>query len=361
MQKPSNPLRSLRSAANAAPTQVAETANTERLVGTGGAAGAHARSRPPLLTSRGGWILGGVILLLLLTLPLFATGFVMTVLILAEIGCILALSLNLLYGYCGQVNFGVAGFYAIGAYSCVLLQRNLHISYFLALPLAVAAGTLAGAVTGIPLLRLRGHMLALGTMAFSLAIYGYLGSGAEFTGGENGINSPDLFIFGKLMGDSFYYYFTLGGVILAFIFCRNVVGSKVGRAMKAIRDDEKVAEMSGINVFRYRLAAFVMNTTLAAFAGALLSEYTHWIGVDRFDISVNVLVLVMVCFGGLGSNVGALIGGATLMSLPEILSTFQSYRALATGLILILTLRFLPRGIAGALRQLLRLPPGALG
>ncbi len=315
----------------------------------------------PLLSARGGWIVGGIILALLLVTPFFASGYLMTVLVFAEIGCILALSLNLLYGYCGQVNFGIAGFYAVGAYACVLLQRNLQLSFFAALPLAVVAGMLVGLITGIPLLRLRGHMLALGTMAFSLAVYGYLGSGAKFTGGENGINSPELVLFGQPVADAFYFYFNLAAVILAFVFCRNVVGSKVGRAMKAIRDDEKVAEMSGINVFRYRLLAFVLNTSLAAFAGALLSEYTHWIGVDRFDISVNVLVLVMVVFGGLGSNVGALIGGATLMSLPQILSVFQDYRALATGLILILTLRFLPRGIAGAIRQLLRLPPSALG
>ena len=176
----------------------------------------------------------------------------------------LALGLNIFMGYTGQINLGSAGFFCIGAYGTTLLVTKLGIDYFAAMPAAILLTVVAAWGMSYPLLRLRGHAMAIGTLAFAMAIFLVAARAHGLTGGENGIVLPPTFLFGQEVGNMFFYYFILAITVAGFLFCYFLVNSRIGRALKAIRDNEAAAEAVGIDIVYYKRFAWLIS---AGFGG----------------------------------------------------------------------------------------------
>lgn len=292
-----------------------------------------------------------VLALFILPLPAVLSKYYLSLAKLAGIGIILALGMNIFFGYCGQVNFGGAAFYALGAYISALLQLKLGLHLFMALPLTLFACVLAALIIGMPLLRLRHHTLALGTVGFALVIYMVLNTWISLTGGEDGLAVPKASFLGYKAGGIFYYYFILAFVVLSYLGCHFLASSRIGRAMKAIREDEIAARAMGVNSGHYIRLAYMLNGLLCGLAGILFAQESGWITPSTFHLWTNVVLILMIVVGGAGSNLGAVLGGGIIMLLPQVLGAFQQYFVLIYGLLLALTLRFIPRGIGVSVQE----------
>jgi branched-chain amino acid transport system permease protein len=292
-----------------------------------------------------------VLALIALLLPVLVGKYYLYLAKLAGIGIILAIGTNIFFGYCGQINFGVAAFYALGAYISTLLQLKLGLNFFAAFPITLAVCLLASLIISVPLLRLRHHTLALGTVAFASVIYLILNTWISITGGEDGLSVPKAFFFGYKMGSKFNYYLIVVFAVLSFLSCHRLISSRIGRAMKAIREDEVAALSMGINSAHYRRLAFMINGLFAGLAGVLFAQESGWINPSSFHMWTNVVILVMVVVGGSGSNFGAALGGAIIMLLPHLLGPFQQYHVLIYGILLALIVRFAPGGIGGFVQK----------
>lgn len=275
----------------------------------------------------------------------------------AGVAVIFALGLNILFGYCGQISFGHAGFYAVGAYAVAILAPML--GYIPALVLALVLGMATAMLIGFPLLRLRGHYLALGTLAFGIAVEFLALQGGDFTGGPWGLSVDRPQLFGSGMSASGFYLLILACTVVAFYFARNLVNSRIGRAMQTIREDEALAMAVGVNTVLFKVAVFGVSGAFAALAGGLYAGLNLYITPDLFDIRLSIGVVVMIVLGGAGTTLGPVIGAVLLTFLPELLHGFQEYGALIYGLILLLVLRFMPGGIVGLVRRLVPAKPAA--
>ena len=270
----------------------------------------------------------------------------------AGIAVIFALGLNLLFGYCGQISFGHAGFYAVGAYAVAILAPML--GYIPALFLALVLGMAVAMLVGFPLLRLRGHYLALGTLAFGIAVEFLALQGGDFTGGPWGLSVDRPQLFGSGMTASAFYLLILACTVIAFYFAKNLVNSRIGRAMQTIHEDEALAMAVGVNTVFFKVAVFGVSGAFAALAGGLYAGLNLYITPDLFDIRLSIGVVVMIVLGGAGTPMGPVIGAVLLTFLPELLHGFHEYAAIIYGLILLLVLRFMPGGIVGLARRLVR-------
>lgn len=294
------------------------------------------------------------VLLVALLFPQFSNLRVMNFAIYGLIGAILALGLNIFFGYCGQINFGVAGFFAIGGYSVALLEKYLALPFVISLIIAVA---LSGAITllmSIFLVRLRGHSLALGTFAFSLAVYTSVAKGFKnFTGGEDGIKlAPVMLFHGVRAGDAFYYYLAIATLLACCWLSWTLRESRVGRAMIEIAQNETAALSVGVNIDKYLRLALLLNGLIAGMAGAIFVKWTGWISPEYFGIMANMIVVLALVVGGVGNIVGALVGGISMYILPLVIIPFAEISVLAYGVILSIFLLFMPRGIVGEIKHL---------
>lgn len=294
------------------------------------------------------------IFLIALLFPLFSGPRLMNFALYGLIGAILTLGLNIFFGYCGQINFGVAGFFAIGGYSVALLEKYLHLPFIITL---IAATVLTGAIAlliSIFLVRLRGHSLALGTFAFSLAVYTSVAKGFKnFTGGEDGINLAPVMLFqGVRAGDTFYYYLAVGVVIACCWLSWTLRESRVGRAMVEIAQNETAALSFGVNIDKYLRLALMLNGMIAGIAGAIFVKWCGWISPEYFGIMANMIVVLALVVGGIGTVAGSLVGGISMYILPLVLIRFAEISVLTYGIILSVFLLFLPRGIVGEIKHL---------
>ncbi len=283
----------------------------------------------------------------ILALPAFGGGYWVYVVQLVGINVVLALGLNIFFGFCGQINLASAAFYAMGAYSYVLLQQKLGIPFLLALPLTLAFCALVTLLLSEVLLRLRHFTLALGSIAIGLTVYLVADRWYELTGGGDGVSMPASSLFGIELGDKFAYYMILVVAVVCYLIAHFLAPSKIGRAMKAIRDDETAALAMGINVHGTMRLAFLLNGMFCGVAGILTAQQNQWISPSVFNVWVNILVVVMVIVGGLGSNPGVVIGAAVVTILPLQFSGLAEYSGLAFGVIVFLVVLFMPQGIIG--------------
>lgn len=266
---------------------------------------------------------------------------------LAAIGAMLALSLNLMYGFAGQISFGHGGFYAIGAYGAAIAAERAGLGFPSALLLGTVLSGVLATVIGYPILRLRGHFLGLATLAFGLLVWTILRQWLDVTGGPSGISLPAPAVFGMDIQPSYFHMVVLILLLLVYLFVRGLVNSKVGWAMRALRADERGAAAVGVPVIKYKVMAFALAGLLAGLAGALYAFLDQYLTPETFSINASILILTMVVVGGLGSNVGAVIGGVVLSVIPQVLLSIQEYQQLLYGAILLSFLLFLPRGIVG--------------
>ena len=299
-----------------------------------------------LLLRRARWVL----LLLPLLVPLVTSNeyLVHSVLVKACIYAIVVAGLDLVVGYNGDVSVGHAGLFAIGAYTAAILMTKLGLSYWIALPIAVALTAVAGTGLGIPALRLQGPYLAVTTIAFGIILQTFVNESVWLTEGSQGIqNIPALRLPGGLdFEGNHLFYLVYGAMVLSLAASRNVVRSYWGRAFLALKGNAIAAECSGVSRYRYKVSAFVLSAAYAGLAGALFVHIDKYIGPSTFSLQLSILFLIALIFGGLRSIAGNVIGAVLVVVLPDVFNRFADYQLLVFGLLLLATLYLLPGGLA---------------
>ncbi len=292
----------------------------------------------------------GVLGVLTLTAPVWlANPYYLHILIMAGIFAILALSLNLLLGYTGQLSLGHAAFFGIGAYTSALLTLRLDWSVWAGLAAGTLTAALAGWAIGRLALKLRGAYFVLVTISFAGVISLVSVNWMDLTNGPLGLPGIPPPVLGpwSLRSKAAYYYLVLAAVFLAWLVCRRLVDSRIGRAFVALRENEALAESVGIDVTRYLVLAAVVSAAMAGLAGGLYAHYTRFVSPEVFLFTYTVTMVIMVVAGGKGTLAGPLVGALLFTVLPEALreATSWQWQMLAYGVILVLLVRFLPLGI----------------
>jgi len=293
--------------------------------------------------------------LALLTLPFWlANPYHQHVVIMAGIFTILALSLNLLLGYTGQLSLGHAGFFGIGAYTAALLALSWEWPFWLTLPSAALTAGLAGLGIGRLALKVRGAYFVLVTISFAGVISLVSINWMELTNGPLGLPGvpPAELPWLSLRTKRAYYYLVLLGAALTYLVCQRVVRSRLGRAFLALRENEALAESVGVDPTRTLVAAAVLSAAMAGLAGGLYAHYTRFVSPEVFLFSYTVTMVIMVVAGGKGTLAGPVVGAVLFTALPEALREAMAWQwqMLAYGVLLVLLVFFLPRGIVPALR-----------
>jgi branched-chain amino acid transport system permease protein len=227
--------------------------------------------------------------------------------------------LNILLGYTGQISLGHAAFMAVGAYSSGILVRELGFSFWTALPVAALFTGIIGLIFGLPSLRVKGFYLAMATLAAQFIIPWVIEFPLEdLTNGSNPIEIPVPTLFGfRFENDAAYYYIVIPLAVLLFLFARNVIRTRVGRAFISIRDNDLAAELLGINVFSYKLQAFFLSSLYAGIAGTLMAFNTGNVAIETFQLTLSINLLAMLIIGGAGYPLGALFGVIFVNLLTE--------------------------------------------
>ncbi|MBW2567769.1 MAG: branched-chain amino acid ABC transporter permease [Deltaproteobacteria bacterium] len=267
------------------------------------------------------------------------------------INSILALSLNMLMGYAGQISLGHAAFYGIGAYTTAILTAHYSLSPWLALPCAIFIAIFVAFLIGIPTLKLTGFYLGMGTLGFGMIVNIIFREWTSLTGGASGfIGIPSLEL-GPVSFDSMrnYFYFVWLALLLSIIICKRLVNSRIGRALRSIHDNIHAAEAVGINTRNLKLQVFMLSAAFAALAGFLYAHLVSFISPGSFDFMMSVRVVTMVVIGGMASIWGSLLGASLLTLLPEWLHAFSEFEMVVYGLILMLIMIVLPQGLTKGL------------
>lgn len=268
---------------------------------------------------------------------------------------IAVLGLNLLMGFAGQVSLGHAGFFGIGAYTVAVAPTHFGLPGWLALILGVAVAGLLAFIIGRPILKLKGHYLAVATLGMGILIAMVFTNEAQLTGGPDGMAVPRLVLFGWVARGSVTWYWISGcTLVLAVLLAVNLIDSPTGRALRAIHDSEVASRVLGIDVARYKLIAFVLSAIYAALAGAYLALFDGLVTPGTAGFLRSIEFVTMAVLGGLGSILGSVVGAALLTILPQMLTVFHDYEHIALGLIMIVFMIFLRAGIVPSLATLFR-------
>jgi branched-chain amino acid transport system permease protein len=296
--------------------------------------------------------LAGVVAGLPLVLP---NAFYYDVAILVGINATVCVGLNLLIGYAGQISLGHAGFFALGAYASTILTGTYGWP-----PLAaLAAGAIGvGAVSFVlaqPILKLKGHYLAMGTLGLGIIISIVLNQESGLTGGPDGMPVPSLRAFGyKVAGEHAWYALVALVLLVSVWLTLNLIDSPVGRALQAVHGSESAAALAGVDVIRYKVLVFVVSAVLASLAGSLFAHYAGFITPAEASFARSIELVTMVVLGGMASTFGAVVGAAVLTILPQALTAFQDFKMLVFGAVLMGTMIFLRKGLVPTLVGLIR-------
>lgn len=265
---------------------------------------------------------------------------------------IVTIGMSLLMGYAGQISLGHGAFFGVGAYASGLMTTQLGLSPWLAMIAALAMSCILAVAIGLPTLRLRGHYLAMATLAFGEIVSIFFTAEVDLTGGPSGFGSiPRLSLFGyELKNDLAFYAFIWTVVSLVLLAAIHIVHSRVGRALRSIHGSERAANAMGVNTAGYKIQVFVLSAGLASIAGSLYAHYMTFVSPTACELKFSVFLVVMVAVGGMHSLSGALIGTVLITVLPEFLEAFHDYDMLAFGAILIGILLFAPDGLYGGLQ-----------
>jgi len=305
----------------------------------------------------------GLLLAALLALPhLLTNDYYLTALIFCGINAIIAAGLNLLLGYAGQISLGHAAFYGLGAYATAVATATFGLPVEAGIGLAVLLTAVVALAIGIPALKLSGHYLGMATLGFGVIVNIVFNEAVDLTGGPSGfVGIPRLALCGVAFDDDLSYYYLVSGVLtLVVFFSLNLIGSRMGRALRAIHTSEKAAQVMGIDIARYKLFVFVLSAVFAAVAGALYAHYLTFVAPSSFGFLFSVELITMVVLGGMASMWGAVAGAFFLTVLPELLRVFENIEVLIFGAILVACMMFLPDGIAGGAARLTRLAKARL-
>ena len=290
-----------------------------------------------------------------LLIPLFAGGFLTFQLTQVMVYALAILGLNLLTGFNGQFSLGHSAFYGIGAYTTAILMSRWGVPYFWTLPAAGAVCFAVGFLFGLPALRLQGLYLALATFALAVAMPQILKFQPleAFTGGVQGlvVDKPDPPFGLPIDADQWLYYFTLGVLLILFAGAANLVKSRTGRAIMAIRDNPIAAAAMGINTALYKTLTFGVSALYTGIAGALGAIVVQFVAPDSFNFLLSISFLVGLVIGGVGSIPGCLIAGLFVLFVPNIAESVSTGLAGAVyGVILLIVIFVMPSGTAGFVR-----------
>jgi branched-chain amino acid transport system permease protein len=286
--------------------------------------------------------------LLLLLLPVFTQDpYLLRILILTSIFAILAASWDLLSGFTGQMNFGHALFFGVGAYTAALLNLHAHLPPWGSIPLGALGAVLAGLIIGIPCLRLRGTYLALTTLAFPIILMGIVFALPGITGGELGITGLDRLARSRVTN----YYIT---VVLMLVLCTimwKITDSNTGIIFHAIREDELAVRSSGINTTRYKLLAFCLSGFFAGIAGGLYAHFMRIAGPSTLEVSMSFQIVIWAVFGGIVTIYGPIGAVFILYPLLEFFRFWPEYRTLMFAIVILLILLYMPEGLLPWIRD----------
>jgi branched-chain amino acid transport system permease protein len=262
--------------------------------------------------------------------------------------------LNLLMGFAGQVSLGHAGFMGIGAYAVAVGPTHLGVPSWLSCVVGAALSALVAFVVGRPILRLKGHYLAVATLGFGLLLAIVFTNEARFTGGPDGMAVPRLVLFDfSVRGAQTWYWITAASFLVGAVLALNLIESPTGRALRAIHDSEVAARVLGVDVAKTKLAIFIVSAIYASVAGSYFALLNGHITPDVSGFLRSIELVAMVVLGGMGSVAGSLVGSALLVVLPQTLTFLHEYEHMVLGLIVMAVMIFLHAGIvptlAGAL------------
>jgi branched-chain amino acid transport system permease protein len=300
---------------------------------------------------------------LLLTPFFLKNPYYLSVLVFIGIYSITTMGLNLLMGYAGQISLGHGAFFGIGAYTSGILTVQYHLPVGVAFLLALLLTAVVAYLIGVPSLRLKGHYLAMATLAFGEIVNIVLNAAVNLTGGPSGFGEIPRIRLGSLVLDSElkYFYFVWGIFIVFFILTRNIIDSRVGRALRSIHGGEMAATAMGVNVSRLKIQVFILSALVASVSGSLYAHFVTFISPTTCSIMFSILLVMMVVVGGMANVWGCVLGAALLTLLPEYLRVFEDYDVLVYGFILLLIVMFLPGGIIRGLEMLYRAASRAYG
>ncbi len=274
---------------------------------------------------------------------------------------IVAVGLNMLIGYAGQVSLGHAAFFGIGAYTSAILATKLGWPSWITLMAALILAGVIGIALGWVVLRLKGHYLAMATLAMGIIAFVLFRELRPLTGGNDGINYiPHLSLPGLTINSKVGEYFFIWVIaIIILIIAQNIIASRTGRALRALHFSEVAADAMGVNVALHKIKVFALSAALAGLAGGIFAHIQTFIDPKSFDVTLSIMLVTMVVIGGMSSIWGAVAGAAVITFIPKIvealpkwfgdvpawLENYSNYQALILGLILILTMVFMPSGI----------------
>jgi branched-chain amino acid transport system permease protein len=292
---------------------------------------------------------------IVISLPLFfPSGYYYRVAALVFVFALASIGLNLLMGFAGQVSLGHAGFMGIGAYAVAIGPTHLGVPSWLSFVIGAALSALVAFVVGRPILRLKGHYLAVATLGFGLLLAIVFTNEARFTGGPDGMAVPRLVLFGaSVRGSQTWYWITAASFLVGAALALNLIESPTGRALRAIHDSEVAARVLGVEVAKTKLAIFVVSAIYASIAGSYFALLNGHITPDVSGFLRSIELVAMVVLGGMGSVAGSLVGAALLVVLPQTLTFLHDYEHIALGLIVMAVMIFLRAGIVPTLASAL--------
>jgi branched-chain amino acid transport system permease protein len=293
--------------------------------------------------------------LAVLITPLFLRGsYFLNVLVFIGINTMLAVALNLLLGYAGQISLGHAAFFGMGAYISGILTTRFGLDPW---PVMVISALLSGSlafIIGFPILKLKGHYLAMATLGFGIIMFITFNETIAITGGPSGLSGIPNIHLGSLIFDNDWnnYYLIWIITLLVMLLSINLSQSRIGRALRAIHDSEVAARVMGVNARLLKVQIFAVSALISALAGSLYAHTMTFISPASFGFNFSVELVTMVIIGGLGSIYGSFLGAAILTLLPEFLRVLQDFDIVVYGLLLILMTMFMPGGLISGLKMI---------
>jgi branched-chain amino acid transport system permease protein len=328
------------------PSTPSATAGTVRRAPRGGVAW--------LLSARHGGLMA--LAAVLVVLPFFfPNNFYYDVAIKTALNAVVCIGLNLLIGYAGQISLGHAGFFALGAYASAILTTHYRWPGLAAMLAGAVAVALLAFLVARPILRLKGHYLAMATLGLGIIIAIVINREIPVTGGPDGMNVPALWLWEwRLTGARTWYWISAGALFIAVWVSLNLVESPIGRALRALHGSEIAAETTGVDITRYKVLVFVVSAVFASIAGSLFAHAERFVTPAEAGFLRSIEFVTMVVLGGMASTFGAVVGAAILTVLPQVLAAAHEYKHVALGAIMIGVMIFMPRGLVPTLAALWR-------
>lgn len=297
-------------------------------------------------------LVSAVALVIALAAPLALAGNknLLNLAILVGIYYTVCIGLSLIFGLGGQLSLAQAAFYGIGAYTSALLSTKLHVPVFIGFGAAMVVAGIIGWLLAAPILRLRTVYLAMATLAFGEILITIIRENRDITGGSTGIINLPVPSIGSFEFNTpvRYCYLVWAIALTATAIAHNIMRSQIGLGLRALADTEIGAASCGVNVARYKTWMFTLGAIFAGIAGALYVHYLSFISPDSFTVDFSILIVMILALGGKDTLLGALLGAIAVTVLPIMLSGYESYSELIFGVLFLVIVMFMPRGLAGA-------------